>query len=371
MAPRDAEVFSVGVDEVVVTFSTEDTNPVSTRVGDQETTTIGPHHVVQVAGLEPATAYAVAVEGLEPTEWLPAEVTTLTRPSGRLLATVATANDVHFGETECGRVGDVLESEVGPIFRSELGDPPYPEVMNAAVIAEMQELDPDVVIVKGDLTNLGAPDEYEAFLAAYGQLGERMHHFRGNHDAMLDPDMVRERAPYAIEAPGVTLAVLDTVRPGIDRGRLTADQIEWLDELAGSVTTPVLTFGHHHLWNLEAPDRSPTYFGIDPDDSEALADVVARRENISGYFAGHTHRNRVRRFERARNVPFVEVACTKDYPGAWGEYRIYEGGYTQVVRRASSPAALDWTERTRAMFLGLYHDYALGPLDDRCFTQTW
>ena len=86
------------------------------------------------------------------------------------------------------------------------------------------------------------------------------------------------------------------------------------------------------------------YFGIDPDDSEAFVAVVARRENIAGYFAGHTHRNRVRRFAAARNVPFVEVACTKDYPGAWAEYRVYEGGYTQVVRRVTAPDAFDWAE---------------------------
>jgi hypothetical protein len=98
---------------------------------------------------------------------------------------------------------------------------------------------------------------------------------------------------------------------------------------------------------------------------------VHRRENIVGYFAGHTHRNRVRRFAAARDVPFVEVACTKDYPGAWGEYRVYEGGYTQMVRRATAPAAMVWSEKTRRMFAGLYRDYALGPLGDRCFTELY
>ena len=36
-------------------------------------------------------------------------------------------------------------------------------------------------------------------------------------------------------------------------------------------------------------------------------------------------------------------------------------------RRISSPEALDWTERTRAMFGGLYPQYAFGALEDRCF----
>src|SRR5205823_10985043 len=116
-------------------------------------------------------------------------------------------------------------------------------------------------------------------------------------------------------------------------------------------------------------ERSADYFGINPDDSDALVDVVARRESIAGYFAGHTHRNRVRRFERARNVPCVEIGATKDYPGCFAEYRIYEGGYTQVVRRISAPEALAWTERTRYMFAGLYREYALGGLDARAFSE--
>src|SRR5262249_29589588 len=176
----------------------------------------------------------------------------------------------------------------------------------------------DVIVVKGDLTDAGDEREFEDFLNAYGSLGDRMQWVRGNHDVKTDPHFADGYAPYAVHADGVTLAVVDTVIPGTDRGELSAEQIRWLDDLAGSLSTPVLVFGHHHLWNLEADHRSGTYFGINPDDSEALAAVVARRENIAGYFSGHTHRNRVRRFSSARDIPFVEIACTKDYPGAGG-----------------------------------------------------
>ena len=366
---HDAELMTVGPDEAVVTFRTDGDEAVTTRVGDIDVTTTGPYHHARVVGLEPGTDYQLAVEGAAPGDWLPASFTTLERPAGRLLATIATANDVHFGEVECGRIGDLGEEELGPIVRSEPGDPPYPVVMNGAVVDEMRALDPDAVVVKGDLTNAGDEGEFEAFLDAYGSLGPRMQWVRGNHDVMTDPHFADGYAPYSVNVDGVTLAVVDTVVPGTDRGQLTAEQIGWLDELAGSLTRPVLVFGHHHLWNLDADHRSGTYFGINPTDSEALAAVVKRRENIVGYFAGHTHRNRVRRFPAARDVPFVEIACTKDYPGAWAEYRVYEGGFTQVVRRAAAPAAMAWSEKTRVMFAGLYRDYALGPLGDRCFTE--
>ncbi len=163
----------------------------------------------------------------------------------------------------------------------------------------------------------------------------------------------------------------DTVIPGTDGGQLDRDQLAWLDEVAARAEdehVPLLVFGHHHVWSPNSAKRPTRYFGIQPGDSEALLEVVARRPAIRGVFAGHTHRNRVRRFpSHTGEVPFVEVACLKDYPGTWAEYRVYEGGVLQVHRRLSSPEALAWSERCRAMFDGAYPWYALGGLDDRCF----
>jgi predicted phosphodiesterase len=364
---HDPELFTVAPDEVVVTFRTDDEREVETTVGERAVTTAGRYHAARITGLDAATDYPLRVDGAEASPLLPASVTTL--PAlGRRLATFATANDVHFGEVECGLLG--TPGELGPVFHAEPGDPPYPEVMNGGAIDEMQALDPDAVVVKGDLTDRGTEPEYEAFLAAYARLGARMHHVRGNHDAMVT-ETIAATGPFAVELRGVTLAVLDTVRPGTDRGRVTPEQLTWLDELAGASTTPVLVFGHHHPWDPRSKERSEDYFGINPDDSDALCAVIARRESIAGYFAGHTHRTRVRRFPQARNVPIVEIACVKDYPGAWAEYRVHENGYVQLTRRVGAPAAMAWTEKTRGMFQGLYRDYALGSLSERCFAQTW
>lgn len=99
--------------------------------------------------------------------------------------------------------------------------------------------------------------------------------------------------------------------------------------------------------------------------------LVARRPSIRGYFAGHTHRNRVSRFAATGDFPYAEVACVKDYPGTWAEYRVFERGVLQIHRRISTAPALAWSERTRAMFNGAYANYALGKLTDRCFAIRW
>jgi 3',5'-cyclic AMP phosphodiesterase CpdA len=243
--------------------------------------------------------------------------------------------------------------------------------MNRIAVDEIVALGPDAVIAKGDLTSVGSDEEYRQFLETYARFGERLHHVRGNHDAMLDPTLALEGAPYAVEIGGATLAVLDTVRPRAAGGRITRDQLGWLDETAAATAGPVLVFGHHQMWDLHAAERSTDYFGIDPDSSEAFAAVVARRENIAGYFAGHTHRNRIRRFTEARDVPFVEVGAVKEYMGVWAEYRIHAGGYSQTVHRLRAPEAMSWSERTRHLYGGIYPEYARGPLTHRCFTHTF
>lgn len=291
-------------------------------------------------------------------------VRTLPRPPGELLARFCTVNDVHFGEVECGVLNGIDDH---PIYTSAPGEDPYPEVMNRAAVADMLAVEPDAVVVKGDLTSMGTREEYEDFLATYEPaFGDRLVHVRGNHDAYHGETFAAQ--PYqAVHLPGVTLAVIDTSVPGRASGAVPAETLEWLDQLAAEADRPVMVFGHHHAWNPDSSTRPETYFGIDPDDSERLVEVVARRPRIVGYFAGHTHRNRVRRFSATRDVPWVEVACVKDFPGAWAEYRVHEGGILQVFRRISAPEALAWTEKTRDLYGGLYESYAFGELGDRCF----
>ena len=178
---------------------------------------------------------------------------TLARPRGELLCRFATVNDVHFGETEAGRIDDLTD---GPIQRAEPGAEPYPEVMNRSAAFEMAAIDPAAVIVKGDLSQDGRAEEWAAFEACYrAPFGDRLHVVRGNHDSY------RHQAEYAgdqwIELPGLAVALLDTAIPGATTGSISTEQFEWLDDHCAAADRPVFVMGHHQQWiGHRAPTRS-------------------------------------------------------------------------------------------------------------------
>jgi 3',5'-cyclic AMP phosphodiesterase CpdA len=287
---------------------------------------------------------------------------TMPAPPGRLLSRIATVNDLHFGEVECGRIDSF---DIGPIERVGPGETPYPWTMNAGAAAEIAATMPDLVVVKGDVTSDGTDGEWAAFRRCYAAVADRTVVVRGNHDAYRGQhDAAGDRY---VELPGVSIALLDTVVPGDADGALGVEQLERLDEHARGSDRPLLVMGHHPLWS-DAGGSDDHFGGLDRGSSEALAAVVARRPAIVAYAAGHTHRHRVRLLPCG--APGIEVGCVKDFPGTWAEYRVHEGAILQVVHRVSTPEALAWSERCRHLYrdFGLdYASYALGTLADRCF----
>jgi len=304
--------------------------------------------VVRVAGLAPGRDYEF--DGVALT----------TMPAlGELHTTFATGNDVHFGETVCGQLGDGAGYEV---FSVAEGEPPYPEAMSAAVVADIARCAPAAVVVKGDLTDDGVETDYDRFLEVWGgAFGERLLHVRGNHDAYRGQNF----AAWPCQArvlDGVTLALLDTTRPFEVGGFVDDEQLEWLDETGAHSDQPVVVLGHHPVW-IPGRDTEP-HLAMAARDSARLVEVLGRRRALTCYLAGHTHRNRR---EDLGGIPFVEVACVKDFPGAWAEYRVYERGIAQVFHRAMAPDAVVWAERTREMFAGFYGPYVMGRSEDRSF----
>lgn len=302
----------------------------------------------------------VVVEGLEPsTEHVVEGVTFTTLPDiGEVRSTIATMNDVHFGEEVCGRVAGVEGSGI----TNPAGEPPYPVVMNEAVVAEAAATDPSLVVVKGDLTDEGRPSEIAAFRQLYrGAFGTRLRYVRGNHDC-YQGSQYADWPVQVVDLEGVRVVVLDTARRFTVGGTVDDAQIDALDALARSTTEPVLVFGHHPLSTPEHP-LTPAN-SIEEHSGAQLLSCLARHEHLVAYLAGHTHRCRRQRYQ---GTDLIEVACVKDFPGAWAQYLIGTHGIAQVLHRARRPDAVAWAEQTRQLFDGYYGAFVLGELADRSF----
>ncbi|MGC4890050.1 phosphodiesterase [Micromonospora sp. DT227] len=155
---------------------------------------------------------------------------------------------------------------------------------------------PDCVVITGDLTGHGRPDEYLALREIVGRFPLPVHLAAGNHDdreSLLDtfggtPHLAGGfSAHYHVDHPEVTLVVLDSLTPGGSGGRLGDEQLDWLDGvLAGRPEAPAVVCLHHPPVAVGLPAAD----AIGLADADALAAVIARHPHVVRVAAGHLHR---------------------------------------------------------------------------------
>jgi Icc protein len=175
------------------------------------------------------------------------------------------------------------------------------------------------VVVTGDVAESGAAREYERARELLAPLPMPVYALPGNHD---DPDVLRTHfgAPeldgYSVAVGGIRLVALDSTRPGLDDGSLSADRLAWLEaELAADVETPTVVAMHHPplLTGIPALDR----IGLPEDDRRGLAEVLAANPHVRRVVAGHVHRTVLATLGRCG-----VVAC----PATFLEARLEIGG---------------------------------------------
>lgn len=148
---------------------------------------------------------------------------------------------------------------------------------------------PDCVVITGDLTDHGRPDEYAALLEIIGSFPLPLHLTTGNHDdrdALLDA--VGGEAHYAVDYPEFTLVALDSLIPGSPAGRLGAAQLSWLDDVLRRRPDVPALIGVHHP---PVPVGIRFLDGMRLLDGDALREVVSGHPNVARVMAGHVHRS--------------------------------------------------------------------------------
>ncbi|MCM6775323.1 metallophosphoesterase [Nocardia sp. CDC159] len=419
MVPRDLELITVSDRSVAVSWTTVATDPLGLRrpvAADTELAlgpadsrkplpvvhfdaTPTPYHYVEITGLEPGRRYRLearsrgvrAVAGMAPRWWNDEqkyEFQTLTPPPGRLLRTIALANDLHFGEEISGQIVPALPTGV----RQERGLPPYPEVMLDALLSDVRQPDRGVdhLILAGDLTNAGTPGESREVrrrLDRWGGLGRDVLVCRGNHDRPRvgaqwragprlpgtahhdcwgEHFLPRQRL-VEYDLDGLRVIGLDTTDLDGAGGRIDPDQMSRLRGLlCDEPGRPTLVFGHHPvtrqsaLTNLGGPG-----FVLDRHDAATLHRLYERAPGVFLHHSGHTHRTRRTRPDTPIPVEFLEVAAIKEYPTGYALLRLYEGGYMLTFHTTRTAAARRWSARTRTQSFGLQASYSLGSRTDR------
>jgi hypothetical protein len=394
---RDPELLAVTESTATLSFAVEDAaGPVDAlarvRVGGEVRASIQANgtRLLRIDGLAPSTRYAIEIEvpGAEsprPDAYWPAELETLPAPTADEVASFATTNDMHFGEPKFGGTllenGDYGPSADGfPEARAGDTDVPYWEFMNDDAIADINASGVDAAIIKGDIADRGRPEQFAAAADAFSKFAMPHHAFLGNHDyyGLLDGIEVdgyallgQPKAPRTLDLGGWRLVLLETVEPGEHHGVFGDDRLSWLDETLRETRgskAPTLLLMHHQPVPPEHTGSFPNDIGMRPEHSLRLFDLLGDHPQVKGVLIGHTHRNRVRRYPASGRVPFIEVHCTKDYPGGFAHYRLFEdGSFRQEVRRTSSERGLAHSTRCRDFFEGGYRRFALGPLSARSF----
>jgi 3',5'-cyclic-AMP phosphodiesterase len=341
------------------------------RGGRRLPASLGGPGALTVSGLEPDTTYDVMVSGPGLARQVAARVRTSPNPHlGEALFRFATISDMHVGERHLGPTRRLRDPRPRP---DELD--PYPVRCAVAAIAEAQDWGAELLVVKGDLTYASRPAEASSVAGALTGARVPVQAILGNHDVhgrvdvaaiLAERGIPAHRDAYSMDMPGLRMLFGHTPVAGLHGGRLADAHARELAQLAGEAAGPVVLVARH------PPRRAPvqTYYppSISWRDSNLLLGEVSARNPATLMLAGHTHRNRL---YRSRGVTISEVGATKDYPGQWAGYTVYERGVRQVVRRIARPDAIAWTEMTKRAVLGLWGWWSPGRLADRCWVLEW
>ncbi|MFA6018875.1 MAG: phosphodiesterase [Rhodospirillales bacterium] len=155
---------------------------------------------------------------------------------------------------------------------------------------------PDLILMTGDLVDIGLPDEYAHLRSLLAPLSAPLLAVPGNHDmrdamraAFRDGGYLPDDGflQFAIDSHPLRLIGLDTLVPGEGGGLLCEERLRWLDETLGRhPEAPTLLMMHHPPFKtgIGHMDR------IGLNGREAFAEILSRHSQVQAVLCGHLHR---------------------------------------------------------------------------------
>lgn len=157
------------------------------------------------------------------------------------------------------------------------------------------ETGPDAVLVSGDLADHATDDEYRQVRELLAALDAPLYVLPGNHDERNAlrrhfgvPGVNGEPVQYTADLGPLRLVVIDSTRPGEDRGELDPARLAWLDQtLSDAPGMPTLLAMHHAPLRTGVPVLDE--LGLPGTNRGALGVVIERHPQILRIVGGHMH----------------------------------------------------------------------------------
>jgi Icc protein len=169
----------------------------------------------------------------------------------------------------------------------------YREQLLRTAIREVNAADPDLVVVAGDLTDDGYPDQYPLARQELEAIQcDRVVLVPGNHDArnvgyLLFEDTFGARdSRHRLSLSGldVSLVAVDSSKPDLDEGEIGREHYGWIEEgFSGDPDLRVFVC-HHHLMPVPGTGRERNQV-LDAGDVLSLL----RQLSVDLVLSGHRH----------------------------------------------------------------------------------
>src|SRR5579875_1340932 len=134
-----------------------------------------------------------------------------------------------------------------------------PQLLERA-IAEVNELEPDVVVVSGDLTSNGFKEEYALAREYLNRVEcDSMVVIPGNHDSrnvgyVHFEELYGERNSI-LRKDGVTVVAVDSTEPDLDHGQIGRGRYSWIEQAFAPAADLRVFVLHHHLLPVPGTGR--------------------------------------------------------------------------------------------------------------------
>ncbi len=179
---------------------------------------------------------------------------------------------------------------VAQISDLHCGSPHFvPSLLDRALV-EINELEPDLVIVSGDLTGDGLRAEFEQAREYLDRVRcDHMLVIPGNHDSrnvgyVHFEELFGERRSE-VHSNGVSVVAVDSTEPDLDHGVIGRGRYEWIEQRFGANEAWLRIFVlHHHLLPIPGTGRERNVVHDAGDTLECL-----QRADVHLVLSGHKH----------------------------------------------------------------------------------